>query len=390
MAAMKRCGGAVLLLAACLGAAADPPRAWLDGFEGGFPSDILFVKGKKVAGTTMGGVVRRVGARHGVAFFSPLMPKVAPASWRSGGRERWVLDEFRKFAEARPESRIGWGQEQTLSPRRKGLNASSGPLERLAARALRVTVVREPVAHAISSCTHFGPCGARSKNTRAAYNASVDARVRWVAETMTTSQMLRFVAPDPARLDAAAAADFYHAILLADAIDESLVALASAVPSLSLADVLYVSAKTNHNDARRPAPEKHQDEFKRRLRVLFYGPAYADDGALPDRGFPDGDRPATFSPDAHLYYAAKARLRATVAALGTPTFKRDLRAFKTMQQRMLKACAKGSAHRGAYPGNLKPRDAAACIYGDQGCGYRCLDAWVDDRDARLATRAAGD
>ena len=38
--------------------------------------------------------------------------------------------------------------------------------------------------------------------------------------------MLRFVAPDPAAADPAATADFYHVVLLADAIDESLVTLA--------------------------------------------------------------------------------------------------------------------------------------------------------------------
>jgi hypothetical protein len=143
--------GAVVALLATVGAAtAAAPRAWLADFEGGFPADMLFVKGKKVAGTTLGGVVRRIGARHGVAFFSPKMPEKPPASWKSGGRERWILEEFGKFA-ASADGKVGWGQEQTLSPRRRGLNASSGPLHALAARSLRLTVVREPVAHALSA-----------------------------------------------------------------------------------------------------------------------------------------------------------------------------------------------------------------------------------------------
>jgi len=208
----------------------------------------------------------------------------------------------------------------------------------------------------------------------------VDARVAWVRDVMTTSQMLRFVSPDPAAADPVATADFYHAILLADAIDESLVSLARVVPSLALDDVLYVSAKTTHT-ARRPATEKVGDDFRRRLRALFYGDAFAD-ADPPDRF--DGPPPADFAPDAALYYAARARLRATIDAVGAATFKRDLRAFKTMQARMLKACAKGSSRR---PARLKPRDAAACIYADQGCGYRCIDAWVADRDARLAGAA---
>ena len=49
-------------------------RPWLAGFGRTFPCDVLFVKGKKVAGTTLGGVVRRIGKRHGVEFFAPTMP----------------------------------------------------------------------------------------------------------------------------------------------------------------------------------------------------------------------------------------------------------------------------------------------------------------------------
>ena len=30
--------------------------AWLAGYNGSFPNHVLFVKGKKVAGTTLGGV----------------------------------------------------------------------------------------------------------------------------------------------------------------------------------------------------------------------------------------------------------------------------------------------------------------------------------------------
>ena len=51
---------------------------------------------------------------------------------------------------------------------------------------------------------------------------------------------------------AKAAVEFYHAVLLADEIDASLVALALSVPTLRLSDVLYLPAKTTHT-ARRPA-----------------------------------------------------------------------------------------------------------------------------------------
>ena len=54
---------------------------------------------------------------------------------------------------------------------------------------------------------------------------------------------------------------------------------------------------------------------------------------------------------------------------------------------MLGACAKpGDRPKGSLPGNLKPRDAAACIYGDQGCGHKCIDAFLADRAARLRSR----
>ena len=126
----------LLLLASAAAANAAAEGPWLDGFNGTFPCDVLFVKGKKVAGTTLGGVVRRLGGRHGVDFFSPGVPAKTPADWRSGGRERWILDEFAAFAARRaPGRHLGWGQEQTLSPRRRGLEASSRPLVDLAAGA---------------------------------------------------------------------------------------------------------------------------------------------------------------------------------------------------------------------------------------------------------------
>ena len=143
-------------------AAPDAAAPWLAGFQHTWPCDVLFVKGKKVAGTTLGGVVRRLGKKHGVAFFAPAMPKIPPPDWRSGGRERWVLQEFETFV-ARRRGLVGWGQEQTLSPRKRGLDESSQSLMSLAERALRVTAVRDPVQHAISACTHFGPCGRRAE-----------------------------------------------------------------------------------------------------------------------------------------------------------------------------------------------------------------------------------
>ena len=107
----------------------------------------------------------------------------------------------------------------------------------------------------------------RSANPKTAYNASVAARLRWVAEDLTTAQMLRFLSHEPRAIAAGgrgaaeSAAAFYHAILLADAVDESLVAFALAVPGVALEDVLYVSAKTTHT-ARRPATERLSDGFR--------------------------------------------------------------------------------------------------------------------------------
>ena len=37
---------------------------WLTGFEGQFPSDMMFVKGKKVAGTTLCAILRAYAQTH--------------------------------------------------------------------------------------------------------------------------------------------------------------------------------------------------------------------------------------------------------------------------------------------------------------------------------------
>lgn len=351
----------------------DAAAPWLAGFQHKWPCDVLFVKGKKVAGTTLGGVVRRLGRRHGISFFAPSMPKIPPPDWQSGGRERWVLQEFETFV-ARKRGLVGWGQEQTLSPRKRGLDESSRPLMALAERALRVTAVRDPVRHAISACTHFGPCGQRMEGG-AAYNASTQGRLDWITQEMGTGQMARFVTPAPE--STRAPADFYHAIFVADRLDESLVALA-LVLELELEDVLYVSAKTSHT-RRRPKTEAPDPLFRTGLRRAFYGRTYSmEEPPLP---LPPSKRPPDFSADAAMYHDAVARLEATIDKIGNRNFEVHLRRFRKMQLRLIEACARGGARRAKLG-----RDAGACLYGDQGCGYKCIDAWARERSQRLANR----
>ena len=162
---------------------------------------------------------------------------------------------------------------------------------------------------------------------------------------------------------------------------------AAQVPALTLDDVLYVSAKTTHT-ARRPATEKVADDFRTMLRRTFYG----DTLPLDARGDPPDDVPSTtrpddLAPDAHLYFAAKARLKATIAKIGPDTFQAELKRFRNMQTKMLAACGKkDGVRKQRFPGSLTARNAKECIYADQGCGYRCIDAWLDEREARLAKR----
>ena len=190
---------------------------------------------------------------------------------------------------------------------------------------------------------------------------------------MGTGQMSRFVAHEPD--STASPSDFYHAIFVTDRLDESLVALALSL-KLDLEDVLYVSAKTSHTQ-RRPKTEALDREFKQGLRRAFYGDHYAS--SEPPLPLPRSQRPADFSPDAALYHDAVARLDATIAAL--PAFDVHLRRFRKMQGRLVEACARGGSRRARLG-----RDAGACLYGDQGCGYRCIDEWAAERAKRLAER----
>lgn len=340
------------------------------------PSDMVFVKGKKVAGTTVGGIMRRLGAKYGIEFFSPTVPSRSTPAWRSGGRERWILERFAAFVEDK-SGYIAWAQEQTLSPRRAGLVETSRPLAELASRAWRVTVIREPYAHALSACTHFGPCGAKTVGDKQFANRSAAARAAWVDESLGPSQMWRFITPDPATVDwsdprakknaTQSTVDFYHAVLLADDLDRSLVALALSTPGLELDDVLYVAAKTTHT-GRRPALEQQPEVFVRHLRNVFYA-------GQPPSGDATGD---DLAPDTELYLAAKERLRATIETIGGDAFERDLAKFQKMQKKMLASCGSSSQR---LPGGLSSREARECLYGDQGCGYRCIAAWAEQRRA---------
>lgn len=426
------------LIAAVSGSPFDTTTPW--GWDGGMPADVVFVKGKKVAGTTVGGIMRRLGHKHGIDFFSPTVPSRSTSAWRSGGRERWILERFGEFAE-KNKKYVAWAQEQTLSPRRAGLESTSAALFEVAQRAWRVTVIREPFAHALSACTHFGPCAVKTVGDKKFANTTSAARMAWIDESLGPAQMWRFITPEPRRLidlhqpdrrreATRAAAEYYHAILLADDLHRSLVALALSTPGLDLSDVLYIPAKTTHT-GRRPPVEKQPEDFVGHLRTKFY------DGKSPGDPIESyGDSPR-LAADTELYLFARARLNATIHNVsgGPDAFYRELKRYEKMQARMLEACvtslssrrhqhhrrSSSSSHRrsllsysnfgvnetrqegaAAYPprannqtqqrvllpGGMSPRAAHECLYGDQGCGYRCIDAWVVDREKRLEARKA--
>lgn len=403
-------------------------------WKGGMPADVVFVKGKKVAGTTVGGIMRRLGQKHGIDFFSPKVPSRSTVAWRSGGRERWILEQFADFAASSSARHIAWAQEQTLSPMRAGLKETSKALANLAKRAWRVTVVREPYAHALSACTHFGPCAVKRVGDKQFTNTTAAARMAWIDDSLGPAQMWRFITPEPSRLldvlgddvtkmRAAAhrAVNFYHAVLIADDLDASLVALAISTPGLDLSDVLYIPAKTTHTE-RRPAVGKQPDTVLNHLQQVFYAGAKPQD---PIHTYADSPN---LAPDTEVYLFAKARLEATVhSAIGRDRFERELHRFRNMQSRMLAVCGGRHQHKrrrplsGAnttahiagrnllilpetgvqagdreatsfssrllsLPAGIPPKAARECLYGDQGCGYRCIDAWVEDRSRQIAAR----
>lgn len=403
-------------------------------WTGGMPADVVFVKGKKVAGTTVGGIMRRLGQKHGIDFFSPKVPARSTVAWRSGGRERWILEQFADFAASSSARHIAWAQEQTLSPMRAGLKETSKALASLAKRAWRVTVIREPFAHALSACTHFGPCAVKRVGHKQFTNTTAAARMAWIDESLGPAQMWRFITPEPSRLldvlgddvtkmqaAARSAVNFYHAVLIADDLDASLVALAISTPGLDLTDVLYIPAKTTHTE-RRPAVGKQPDSFVNHLQQVFYAGAKPQD---PIHTYADSPK---LAPDTQVYLFAKARLEATVhSAIGKDRFERELHRFRKMQSRMLAVCggrhqnrhrrSPSGANRSAHiagrhllvlpengansddreatsfssrllslPAGIPPKAARECLYGDQGCGYRCIDAWVADRGRQIAAR----
>ena len=394
----------MLLLSLVVSLCAESPAGpW--HWPGSFPSDVVFVKGKKVAGTTVGGVMRRLGRRYGVRFFSPKVPQRSSAAWRSGDREKWILREFERFyGESNGSSFCGWAQEQTLSLRRTGLEETA--LAALAKGALRVTVIREPLAHAVSACTHFGPCAVKTEGNKVFANTSAAARVDWVQKSLGPAQMWRFITPWPSELTTllkeeghhnfskatcAVAQDFYNVVLLADDIDASLVAMAFVL-DVALEDVLYVAAKTTHTE-RRPPVQAQPENFQRFLKDLFYAGFDADTHQQASES-----QQRQFAPDTHLYLWARARLDATIASIGRRRFQRDLDRFKRMQQAMLSACHSPKRKKkkmithstsdsnddeltkhefsARLPPGITPKLAHECLYIDQGCGFRCIDAWV--------------
>uniref|UniRef100_A0A7S3NIW9 Uncharacterized protein n=1 Tax=Aureoumbra lagunensis TaxID=44058 RepID=A0A7S3NIW9_9STRA len=240
--------------------------------------------------------------------------------------------------------------------------------------------------------------------------ADVERRLKNKSSILSTTQLLEYTAFNEKKRNLTrAAVDYYNVVLLADEIDASLVAMAMTIPGLDLTHVLYMSAKTTHT-GRRPPVEPQPPEVLHYLHEHFYGSAsiikpfpLVYSKHLNDAHNFSGNH---LAPDTELYFRARARLRATINSIGKHRFQVELHRFRRMQSHMLTACSptrrkKNEADRSLtnypfekdqnqlpqeshFPTGISPRALKDCLYGDQGCGYRCIDAWVADRQRRLA------
>eukprot|EP00927_Polykrikos_kofoidii_P073393 TRINITY_DN69439_c0_g1_i1.p1 TRINITY_DN69439_c0_g1~~TRINITY_DN69439_c0_g1_i1.p1 ORF type:complete len:366 (+),score=27.55 TRINITY_DN69439_c0_g1_i1:140-1099(+) len=271
---------------------------------------LAFIKVDKVGGSTWGGVMRRIGYRHGLHH-----TKDGP---------RWI------DLEEEPQASV-WANHGT----RRQMNKR---VSELMPNAIWVTLLREPVARVMSEFYHF-------EVSRKNVKPTIQAKVAHLQKTSSDFQF-SYISKEHHHTPEDVFSS-YNFIGVTERFDESLVLLGKYL-NISMLDMLYLKSKDSSKVG--------TDLVERGRRMYKHPPIDKEPDVVQRAAAFLKDRRLL---DVRLLELANERLDKAVNEYG-PNFNADLRSFVARLALVEEVC--------------RPHFEEACLWNDNACGQDCIDS----------------
>jgi len=250
------------------------PRGAWQGVPAALRHGLAFVKTPKTGGTTFGGVMRRIGARHGMAraHSGPWLNELttaAPSVWANHGRRQEIA--------------------KSLARQMPG--------------AFLVTIVRDPIARCLSQFYHFQVHMRGGKPTEA-------NKLSFIRRRCAGDYLVNYTKPAQGTAPAAVM-DSYDFVATTERFDESLLLLAKKL-GVKQVDLLYVPSKVSGTSVNETGSPMHEH------------PPFSSE---PQSVQQLAEERMQHKGDAKLHEAADRALDEQAAAYG-PSFKTELAEFQ--------------------------------------------------------------
>jgi hypothetical protein len=275
---------------------------------------LVYVKQPKIGGSTFGGIMRRIAYRHGLRHAQD------SDSWLPGALTHHE------------------GSDSVLANHATRRQLGAAGVDSLMPNGIFVTMVRDPVAKAMSAFYHF-------KVGRAGMEPSVANKVSFL-DSVSVSNQFKYVRKgwNPEVSDILSS---YHLITVTERFDESLLVLCKSL-NVSMVDVLYLkskeSGKAGTGKADFGATMVSHVPLTQEPNEVQRAAARLHDGNTPDN---------------MLLKFANSALDRHVANYGN-TFTLDLQQFRRMLATVETAC--------------RSHFSESCLWNDNGCGQACIDS----------------
>eukprot|EP00747_Dinoflagellata_sp_TGD_P126581 gnl/TRDRNA2_/TRDRNA2_174297_c0_seq1.p1 gnl/TRDRNA2_/TRDRNA2_174297_c0~~gnl/TRDRNA2_/TRDRNA2_174297_c0_seq1.p1 ORF type:complete len:330 (+),score=19.92 gnl/TRDRNA2_/TRDRNA2_174297_c0_seq1:49-1038(+) len=293
---------------------------WMRSSGRSLSAGLVFIKMHKVGGSTFAGVMRRIGARHGLAHLSDCgsdpQNTPAPSVWACHGQMRQVSTHLKY---AMPS-------------------------------AFRVTLIRNPVERRLSDFYHYA--------SRFDLEPNATNKIRYLQTTCDNTCINDYYTsyaqcadghPPPPNDLAYSMMRCYDFVAVMERFDESLLLLSQKL-GIDQLDILYLSAKQSGK-----AVTDHLDRhLHRNGKVLLAHPPLTQESE-------EVQEAATHFDDSYdwmLLDLANKALDSAIAQYGT-SFEDDLKEFKRKLKVVEEKC--------------RDRFFESCFWNDNGCGQECID-----------------
>lgn len=225
------------------------------------------------------------------------------------------------------------------------------------------TTIREPTRRAISAFFHFGVSRRQldPQNVHSFINFSdkVSHVKDYYLRALYTDHNFKREEDDPVNVSNDILQS-YNFIAIAERMDESAVVLMMLL-NLRLADILYLSAKTSGA----------YDDGKFQNQCFFIQPSILSSKM---KAYIESEEWATLIRyDVAFYQAVNQSLELTIDRLGRDAYQENLQKFLYAKQYAVDKCIPDTVFPCDNNGIYHPPNETDCLWGDSGCGTRCLD-----------------